>query len=264
MQQVDEQLQREKHLSSELREQLSSLGGCLSGGVTRAKTALLSELLSMQLFYTIQGMPDKARQQVATEMQGEYLYSGDKLLEVREKVLENTDNVLQLLQSYLKLDSQYGERLEKSGLNLRDLETALFNGERLANGSLYDSNGLNSETQELFWNKTDDDKVMESDISGDDDDDQQSNQTKFILATKPLRDKLFDIKGALDSDAIGFLKKAFSLDDYDSDRKKVYGGMVEFLQHRENLLEGNIYLVLVFSTHDVMFVSTKCIMVTIL
>ncbi|KXJ14432.1 Kinesin heavy chain isoform 5C [Exaiptasia diaphana] len=234
MQQVDEELQREKHLSSELREQLSSLGGCISGGVNRAKTALLAELLSMQLFYTIQGLPDEQRQQLASEMQGEYLYSGEKLLGVREKVLENTDNVLQLLQSYLKLDSQYGEKLEKSGLNLRDLEMALLNGEKLDIGSSYESNGLNSEHQELSWNKTDDDKVIESQISRDDDD-QQSNQTKFFQLTKSLRDKLIDIKCALDGDAIGFLKKAFALDDCISvdDRKKVYDRMVEFLQQRE-------------------------------
>lgn len=237
LKEVDVELQREKNLSIELREQLSSLGGCLRGGADRAKSALLSELLSMQLFYTLQDMPEHERQQVAKEMQNEYLYSGDKLLEVRGKVLENTDNVLKLFESYLNLLNHSGKDLENSGLNLKDLEASFLNGERVdvgVVGPLNESNNSNSEEQripdslQLASNKTDDDKVMDSGNN-----DEESNE--FFTLTKDLRDKLSDIKESLDGDAIGFLKKAFALDDDDKDsgRKQVYNAMMEFLRQRE-------------------------------
>ncbi|KAK3705683.1 hypothetical protein QZH41_009516, partial [Actinostola sp. cb2023] len=240
--QIDEELQREKLLSSELQEQLSSLGTCLRGGVHRAKSALLAELLSMQIFYTISDMPEEERQEVAKAMQHEYLYSGKQLVGVREKVLENTDNVLQLFQSYLKLLDQSGKDMASTGLNLRDLEGVFLNGEYqecglvanrvLESKECLDSNNLEPDHLELTCNKTDDDKVMESDIS--DLDDQGPKVSDFLLLTKTLRDKLGTIKGSLDSEAIDFLKKAFAMDgEKECNKKQVYGAMMEFLRQRE-------------------------------
>lgn len=272
LQQVDNELQREKHLSIELREQLSSLGGFLQGGVHRAKTALLSELLSMQLFYALQDLPEEKRQDIVNTLQKDHLNTGDRLLEAREKVLENTDNVLQLFESYLKLLQRSGKDLENTDLNLKDCET----GKPLESDAASSSTALNSEAQEidsavqldieavkdidlvnleslpestilgcddlvpdcvqLALNKTDDDKVVESGMI-----ELKSTESKLLTQTKHLHGKLNVIKDSLDDDALCFLKKAFAIDEAvkDSDRKQVYAAMMEVLKQRENK-EGTI------------------------
>lgn len=204
----------------------------------------------MQLFYTIRDMPADERQELSKLFQHEYIYSGRPLLETKEKVLENTSNVLELFQSYLKLLNASGDDLISNGLDLKMLEEPLNDGhdQKILSRVCNNSHKLNDEEKtidslaqnELLlsqFNKTDDDKVSE--ISTDaQPDSQETKESRFVSLTKSLRNRLQHIKGSLDGDAIEFLKKAFGMKEMDGEKEGskegVYGAMVEFLRQREN------------------------------
>ena len=194
-------------------------------------------------------MPEHERQELAKVFQDEYIYSGNSMLETKEKVLENTTNVLELFQSYLKLLNTSGEELTSNGLDLETLEKQLgSDGNGLKMVSLANSSDeLNDEEKEgasleqnallmTRFYQTDDDKAYDS---------QGTKELRFLSLTKDLRDKLQDIKGSLDGNAIEFLKKAFGMKGMEGEKEgrkeKVYGAMVEFLRQRENKQGKKIY-----------------------
>ncbi|XP_048585259.1 kinesin-like protein KIN-7I isoform X3 [Nematostella vectensis] len=249
------ELAKEKELSTALQNQLSSLSGYLYGGVSRTKGALLAELLSMQLFYTVKDLPDDERRTLAKQFSQEHPFEGDRLIGTKANVLKNTDKVLKLFRSYLQLLNKTGKNLNNLGFGLEMLQGHLTKEESSAVETLMKRSKSSEfvlecieddESLLLELNKTDDDKAVESSGVHDHAKDELNGELLLgeglMCQAKALRDALMCIRTSLDGDAVEFLQKAFGVHTGSNggDRKAVYNAMKEFLQHTDDNAAGEL------------------------
>lgn len=207
----------------------------------RTRSALLMDIISMQLFYALKdGSPDDD----AVILPENELKQKDGFTQwtvTKNKLLENTDLLLELLQSYLNVLNSKGEKLLDNCGSVRSLIGA---------EELLDERTLLRDPEDVtlyLTNKTDDDKVVAS--SRCNESQLESRNEKMTEQKVPdskdhssIRDKLVSLKSCVDGEALSFLKKAFELDlendgkTTDLARQNVYKRIQEFMEQRNSVL----------------------------
>lgn len=207
----------------------------------RTRSALLMDIISMQLFYALKdGSPDDD----AVILPENKLKQKDGFTQwtvTKNKLLENTDLLLELLQSYLNVLNSKGEKLLDNCGSVRSLIGA---------EELLDERTLLRDPEDVtlyLTNKTDDDKVVAS--SRCNESQLESRNEKMTEQKVPdskehssIRDKLVSLKSCVDGEALSFLKKAFELDlgndgkTTDLARQNVYKRIQEFMEQRNSVL----------------------------
>lgn len=208
----------------------------------RTRSALLMDIISMQLFYALKdGSPDDD----AVILPENELKQKDGFTQwtvTKNKLLENTDLLLELLQSYLNVLNSKGEKLLDNCGSVRSLIGA---------EELLDERTLLRDPEDVtlyLTNKTDDDKVVAS--SRCNESQLESRNEKMTEQKVPdskehssIRDKLVSLKSCVDGEALSFLKKAFELDlendgkTTDLARQNVYKRIQEFMEQRNSVLD---------------------------
>lgn len=214
----------------------------LQEDMCRTRSTLLMDIISMQLFYALKDLSfDDALNLPENETKLK-----DGLTEwttARSKVLENTDLLLELFESYLNLMNSKGEQLLDSCGSLVKL---------IGSDALLDERTLLCDTEDAslyLTNKTDDDKVVASSLCNENP--VESHTEKLISENEEksvdrdenfnLRNKLISLKNSVDGEALCFLRRAFELDVDNEDRttesrEDVYKRIEEFMNQRNSVL----------------------------
>lgn len=102
MSQLQAELSREKDSNLALQAQLAKKSDSSSGQQCKTKCLLLTEVLSMQLFYTLQSSAGKPGHSEMFDQVSQELVKQD-VLRTQEDILENVDNLIGVLGTYLNL-----------------------------------------------------------------------------------------------------------------------------------------------------------------
>ena len=205
----------------------------------RTRSALLMDIISMQLFYALKDISlDDALILPESELKQKDGFA--QWTVIKSKLLENTDLLLELFQSYLNVMNSKGEKLLDNCGSLRSLIGA---------EELLDERTLLRDTEDVtlyLTNKTDDDKVVAS--SRCNESLLESRNEELIEQKVPeskehssVRDKLVSLKSCVDGEALSFLKKAFELDlenegKITDSRQNIYKRIQEFMEQRNSVL----------------------------
>lgn len=208
----------------------------------RARSTLLMDIISMQLFYALKDLSlDDALDLPENEIK--FKDGPTQWTAARSKVLENADLLLETFKSYLNVMNSRGEQLLDNCGSLMSL---------IGSEELLDDRTLLRDTEDVslyLTNKTDDDKVVAS--SRCNETLLESRNEDLITDTEEklcdsdgcsnLRDKLISLKNCIDGEALSFLKKAFELDLENEDkitdsRQGIYKRIQEFMEQRNSVL----------------------------
>lgn len=238
-----------ENLNSQLEEEITRTAN-LQGEMTvakckvqedmfRTRSTLLMDIISMQLFHALKDLPlDDALILPENELKQKDGFT--QWTVTKTKLLENTDLLLELFQSYLNVLNSKGEKLLDNCGNLRSL---------IGTEELLDERRLLRDTEDVslyLTNKTDDDKVVAS--SRCNESPLESRNDELIEQKVPnsdkyssLRDKLVSLKSCVDGEALSFLKKAFELDlenegKTTDSRQDIYKRIQEFMEQRNSVL----------------------------
>ena len=230
----------------------------------RARSTLLIDITSMQLFYAVKEVSFEDAPFLA-EKEIELKDVNDGFIQsvavaTKSKVLENADVLLELFKGYLNLMNTKGEKLLENSKSLRFL---VESEELFEEGTML----CGTEDESLYLtNKTDDDKVVAS---------SRCNETPFdsrneVIPSNEetprdndefscLRDKLVSLKNSIDGEALDFLKRAFEFDvENDSHptntRKEIYKRIQEFMDQRNPVLGKCMCVIrLIYSRYQTFF-----------
>lgn len=244
---LNSRLDEEKTQTENLQSQITKAKGKLQEDMLRARSTLLTDIISMQLFYALRDLPLDF---------GHHLSENDISLKdicaqwaaTKCKILENTDLLLDLLKCYLNEMNSKGEKMLEDGGSLNcsvGCEELLNADKRLLSAS--------EEVSLYMTNKTDDDKVVASTGFCETLPYSETSTESSILSTEQnfgdgeessnIRDKLVSLKKFMDDKALGFLTKVFELDVGNEStplntRQDIYGRIQELLKQEGKLLGG--------------------------
>ena len=203
----------------------------------RTRSALLMDIISMQLFYALKDISlDDALILPENELKQKNGFTQWSV--TKSKLLENTDLLLELLQSYLNVLNSKGEKFLESCGSLRGLIGA---------EELLEERSLLRDTEDVtlyLTNKTDDDKAVASSRCNEsllESRNEELTEHPDSEEHSSIRDKLVSLKSCVDGEALSFLKKAFELvlenEDKTTDfRENIYKRIQEFMEQRNSLL----------------------------
>lgn len=242
---LNSRLDEEKTHTENLQGQMTTAKSKLQEDMFRTRSALLADIISMQLFYTIKDLSIEDGLNLSeNELSLKDFCS--QWAATKAKILEDTDLLLELLRSYLNVMNSKGEKLLENCGSLKSL---------IGSDELLDERTLlcDSEDASLYMtNKTDDDKVVASSrsetlpaLESHNENFTPSNEKKLRDSEEhaSLRDKLVSLKNCIDDEALGFLKKTFELDDDNENkltdldtRQSIYAMIREFMEQRNTFL----------------------------
>ncbi|XP_029208723.2 kinesin-like protein KIN-7O isoform X2 [Acropora millepora] len=228
--------ENEKAQKESLQGELTVATSKLQEDQFRGRTALLMDLISMQLLYSIKELSLDDSSVAAIQVKSEDLKDALSL-KTKTQILENADLLVELFKRYFNImTTKSAKALENS----EDLRFFLGPVEQLP---LCDAEDLSL----YSTNKTDDDKAIASSRSHETTCDEGVvllNGEKLQENDKciDLREKLISVKNSVDGKALDYLKKVFEFDSENNglvkDRKRVVYEMVqELLQRRESVVE---------------------------
>ena len=232
---LEEEITRTANLQGEMK-----VAKCtLHEDMFRARGTLLTDIISMQLFYALKNLSlDDAVILPENELKQKDGFTQWSV--TKSKLLENTDLLLELLQSYLNVLNSKGEKLLDNCGSLISLIGA---------EELLDERTLLRDTEDVtlyLTNKTDDDKVVASSRCNDSllesrNDGLTEQKVPDNEEHSSLRDKLVSLKSCVDGEALSFLKKAFELDlenegKTTDSRQNIYKRIEEFMEQRNSVL----------------------------
>ena len=236
---LNSRLEEETTRTASLQGEMTVAKSKLQEDMFRTRSALLMDIISMQLFYALKDISlDDALILPENELKQKNGFT--QWTVTKSKLLENTDLLLELLQSYLNVLNSKGDKLLESCGSLRGLIGAK---------ELLEERSLLCDTEDVslyLTNKTDDDKVVASSRCSESL--LESNNEELTEQKVPdreehssLRDKLVSLKSCVDGEALSFLKKAFELDLENEDkttdfRENIYKRIQEFMEQRNSLL----------------------------
>lgn len=241
---LNSSLEEERACTANLQGELTVTKSKLEEDMFRARSTLLMDIISMQLFYGVKELSlDDAPVLPENESSVKCLKDGYiQSVATTSKLLENTDLLLELFKGYLKMMNSKGEKLLENSGSLRFL---IGTEEFLEEPSVL----CETEDESLYLtNKTDDDKVVAS---------LRCNETPLeshnkVIGSKEirdndeyssLRDKLVSLKNIIDDEALDFMKRAFefdgdSIDQASRARRDIYERIQEFLEKRAAVPDG--------------------------
>ena len=234
---LNSRLEEEAKHTANLKGEINVAKCNLQEDMFRTRSTLLMDIISMQLFYALKDVPldDALIENELKQKDGFTQWTVTK-----SKLLENTDLLLELLQSYLNVLNSKGEKLMDNCGSLRSL---------IGVEELVDERTLLRDTEDVtlyLTNKTDDDKVVASSRCNEsllESRNEELTEQKVPDSEEhsSLRDKLVSLKSCVDGEALSFLKKAFELDlknegKTTDPRQDIYKGIQEFMEQRNSVL----------------------------
>lgn len=239
---LNSQLEEEMTRTANLQGEMTVAKCKLQEDMFRARSTLLIDIISMQLFYALKDLSlDDSLTLPENELKLKDCYA--QWTATRGKVLENTDLLLEMFKSYLNVMNFRGEKLLDNCGSLMSL---------IGSEELLDERTLLRHAEDVslyLTNKTDDDKVVAS--SRCNETLLESRNDELIPATEEklrdsdecsnLRDELVSLKNCIDGEALSFLKKAFEVDLENEDkttdsRQDIYQRIQEFMEQRDSVL----------------------------
>jgi len=234
---LNSRLEEETTRTTNLQAEMTVAKCKLQEDMFRTRSTLLMDIISMQLFYALK---DVSLDDALTENEINQKDGFTQWTVTKSKLLENTDLLLELLQSYLNVLNSKGEKLLASCGSLKNLIGA---------EELLDERTLLRDTEDVtlyLTNKTDDDKVVASSRCNESVlESRKEELTEQIVPEdeehSSLKEKLVSIKSCVDGEALSFLKKAFELDLENegkptSCRQDIYKRIQEFMEQRNSVL----------------------------
>ena len=232
--------ENEKAQKESLQAELTVATSKLQEDLFRGRTALLIDLISMQLFSSIKDLSLDDSSVAEIQVKSEDLK--DVLsMKTKTQVLENADLLVELFKGYLNIMNTKSEKALENSENLR-----FFLGS--GHEQLFDEQLSLCDPEDLslyLTNKTDDDKAVASSQSHETTCDEvfvSLNGEKLEENDKciGLREKLISIKNSVDVKALDYLKKVFEFDSENNElvrnkKKVVYKMVQELLQRRKSV-----------------------------
>jgi len=237
---LNSRLEEETTRTANLQGEITVAKCKLQEDMFRTRSTLLIDIISMQLFYALKDISlDDAVILPESELKQKDGFT--QWTVTKSKLLENTDLLLELFQSYLNVLNSKGEKLLDNCGSLRSLIGA---------EELLDERTLLRDTEDVtlyLTNKTDDDKVVASSRCNEsllESHNKELTEEKVpeVEEHSCLRDKLVSLKRCVDGDAFSFLKKAFKLDlenegKTTDSRQDIYKRIQEFMDQTNSVLD---------------------------
>ena len=244
---LNSRLEEERALNATQKGEITSVKHKLQEDMFRARSALLIDITSMQLFYALKEhsfnevllSPERALNSRDVKD------SPNESVAAKNKVLQNVDLLLELFKSYLNMMNAKSEEMFENCGSLHFLAESQDVMEeqkilhKVEDFSLY------------LANKTDDDKVVASSRCNQVNEHHESHEERIpsneerrcdIDQYSILRDKLITLKNSIDGEALNFLKKVFEFDDEEEQgshptnttRREIYKKIQEFIEQRNS------------------------------
>ena len=216
----------EQDRSEKYRREATEVRRHLKRDTYRMRSVLLIDIISMQLLYAVK--------KLSLSQEGSWLPTITST-PAGNKILENTDVLLELFKSYLRLMNSKENELLDNGGSLRSLVEAGDSCEE--HTVLRDADDVSL----YSTNETDDDKVEASPLRDDiqlaesrDDCPVFDEKLPSIGEYLELKDKLVSLKNCIDGEALEFLSKAFEFDPETKDqtlelRQDIYSRIKEVM-----------------------------------
>ena len=215
----------------------------------RARSALLIDITSMQLFYALKehSFNDVLFSPESALNSPDVIDNPNQSVAAKNKVLQNVDLLLELFKSYLNMMNAKSEEIFENCGSLyflaesQDVMEEQKTLQKVEGLSLY------------LANKTDDDKVVASSRCNQGNDHHESHEECMPSNEERgcdtdqysiLRDKLITLKNSIDGEALNFLKKVFEFEGEDehgshpknTTRREIYEKIKEFIEQRNSTL----------------------------
>ena len=243
---LNSRLEEERALNETQKGEITSVKHKLQEDMFRARSALLIDITSMQLFYALKEhsfnevllSPERALNSRDVKD------SPNESVAAKNKVLQNVDLLLELFKNYLNMmNAKSEEMFENCGLHFLAESQDVMEEQKILHKvedfSLY------------LANKTDDDKVVASSRCNQVNEHHESHEERIpsneerrcdIDQYSILRDKLITLKNSIDGEALNFLKKVFEFDDEEEQgshptnttRREIYKKIQEFIEQRNS------------------------------
>ena len=250
---LNSRLEEEIALNETQKGEITSVKHKLQEDMFRARSALLIDITSMQLFYALKehSFNDVLFSPERVFNSRDVIDSPNQSVAAKNKVLQNVDLLLDLFKSYLNMMNAKSEEMFENCGSLHFLAESQDVMEeqkilhKVEDFSLY------------LANKTDDDKVVASSRCNQPNEHHESHEERIpsneerrcdIDQYSILRDKLITLKNSIDGEALNFLERVFEVDgeeEQDSHptnttRRKIYEKIQEFIEQRNSTLGKSI------------------------
>lgn len=250
---LNSRLEEEIALNETQKGEITSVKHKLQEDMFRARSALLIDITSMQLFYALKehSFNDVLFSPERVFNSRDVIDSPNQSVAAKNKVLQNVDLLLDLFKSYLNMMNAKSEEMFENCGSLHFLAESQDVMEeqkilhKVEDFSLY------------LANKTDDDKVVASSRCNQANEHHESHEERIpsneerrcdIDQYSILRDKLITLKNSIDGEALNFLERVFEVDgeeEQDSHptnttRRKIYEKIQEFIEQRNSTLGKSI------------------------
>ena len=244
---LNSRLEEERAFNETQKGEITSVKHKLQEDMFRARSALLIDITSMQLFYALKeySFNDVLFSPERGINSRDVDDSPNQSVAAKNKVLQNVDLLLELFKSYLNMMNAKSERIFQNcgslhflaeSQNVKEEQKLLH---KVEDFSLY------------LANKTDDDKVVASSRCNQGNEPHESHEECIpsneerrceIDQYSILRDKLITLKNSIDGEALNFLKRVFEFDDeeeHDSHpknttRREIYKKIQELIEQRNS------------------------------
>ena len=244
---LNSRLEEERALNETQQGEITSVKHKLQEDMFRARSALLIDITSMQLFYALKehSFNDVLFSPERAFNSRDGIDSPNQSVAAKNKVLQNVDLLLDLFKSYLNMMNAKSEEMFENCGSLHFLAESQDVMEeqkilhKVEDFSLY------------LANKTDDDKVVASSRCNQVNEHHESHEERIpsneerrcdIDQYSILRDKLITLKNSIDGEALNFLKKVFESDGEEEQgshptntkRREIYEKIQEFIEQRNS------------------------------
>lgn len=246
---LNSRLEEEIALNETQKGEITSVKHKLQEDMFRARSALLIDITSMQLFYALKehSFNDVLFSPERVFNSRDVIDSPNQSVAAKNKVLQNVDLLLDLFKSYLNMMNAKSEEMFENCGSLHFLAESQDVMEeqkilhKVEDFSLY------------LANKTDDDKVVASSRCNQANEHHESHEERIpsneerrcdIDQYSILRDKLITLKNSIDGEALNFLERVFEVDGEEEQgshptnttRRKIYEKIQEFIEQRNSTL----------------------------
>ena len=250
---LNSRLEEEIALNETQKGEITSVKHKLQEDMFRARSALLIDITSMQLFYALKehSFNDVLFSPERMFNSRDVIDSPNQSVAAKNKVLQNVDLLLDLFKSYLNMMNAKSEEMFENCGSLHFLAESQDVMEeqkilhKVEDFSLY------------LANKTDDDKVVASSRCNQANEHHESHEERIpsneerrcdIDQYSILRDKLITLKNSIDGEALNFLERVFEVDGEEEQgshptnttRGKIYEKIQEFIEQRNSTLGKSI------------------------
>ena len=249
---LNSRLEEEIALNETQKGEITSVKHKLQEDMFRARSALLIDITSMQLFYSLKehSFNDVLFSPERVFNSRDVIDSPNQSVAAKNKVLQNVDLLLDLFKSYLNMMNAKSEEMFENCGSLHFLAESQ---------DVMDEQKILHKVEDFslyLANKTDDDKVVASSRCNQVNEHHESHEERIPSNEERrcdmdqysiLRDKLITLKNSIDGEALNFLERVFEVGEEErgshptnTTRRKIYEKIQEFIEQRNSTLGKSI------------------------